>query len=146
MNYFQRLDRYRKLNYFQVNGNMLDVYVPTLPQWSQNLDVVKDILTYSDDIDIADEFDILTIRLTGKEITSEELTAFESTLATANQVLGETTPNELWETMKPEGGASKMYLAIVFDHQTKKTNESKDPTIVKRSRTVRVIPSDPEPV
>lgn len=146
LNYFQRLNSYRTNNYFQVNGSTLDVYVPTLPKWSQNLDVVKDILLHAHDLDIADSFEILTIRLTGVDLSQVEQAVFLETLTTANQVLGEShVKSEVWESMKPEGAAPRLFLAIVFDHQKPKPNDTKEPT-TKRVRAVRDVPSDPESV
>jgi hypothetical protein len=147
LNYFERLDSYKRRNYFQINGTTLDVYVPTLPQWSQNLDVVKDILMYTHDIDIADAFGILTIRLTGTAIEGVELASFEDTLKTANQVLsGALGSAEVWESIKPDGAPSRVFLAIIINQQKPKPDDAKDQTTTRRPKTVRVVPPDTEPV
>jgi hypothetical protein len=146
LNYFERIDLYRRKNYFQINGLTLDVYGPTLPQWSQNLDVVMDILTYVHGINIADEFDILSVRITGSDASEQTLADLNQTMATANQVLSEKLGKaEVWETVKQDGAPSRLFLAITIETSKSKINEKKQPA-TRKSKTVRDIPADPEPV
>lgn len=112
LNYFQRIDSYKKQLYFQINGKNLDIYTPKVPNWSQNLQVAKDILQYAGESKIEDSYGVLNIRSFAGALTPNDKINLDNILAQANTQLGlEVGENDITKSL---GLGPRHFSAIVW--------------------------------
>ena len=155
MNYIQRISEYKRKNYFQINTPFLDLYTGAINEWSQNLDVVKDILSFASSLDLYDQYELLNVRFIGQDISEDDKNLFMQTALTANQLLAdELGESETWASIKPEGAPKRHFLTIVLVPSNKnkttldefeiKDESSEQPK--RKTRTVRPVSDDSESV
>ena len=160
MNYYDRLDSYRRRNYFQINQPYLDIYGPTVPVWADKVDVVSDILKFASSAGLGAEYDILSIRVIGPMIDLSTKERLLSTLDTANQLLAdELGSSDLWEEMKGEGAAKRHFLTItvsapkiekvtlppieeINEPHTEKLETGDEADSIRKPRSVRTVPDN----
>jgi hypothetical protein len=166
LNYFQRLESYKQSHYFQINGKFLDIYNNQLHLWFQNLDVVKDVLTFASESKLADDKEILYIRFFGTmEPTAEVKMAFKEMLNQANLLLAKTLgASKTWNEIKPLPNLPERHFTTIVtvrkeQKETKKEqssltefteeihNDREDEQGSRRkSRAVRIPPDNSESV
>lgn len=159
MNYFQRLDSYRKQNFFSVNAPFIDLYAPKVASWCEKLDVVTDILTHASEMNLKNDYEILMVRIVGGELDSQTAVKLVDTLATANQLLADKLgKSEVWEDLKgpdvPPRHFTTVSLSVAkpmivsldnFEDTNNDTSATKS-TSNRKSRAVRDVPDDTEPI
>lgn len=152
LNYFQRIDSFKQRNYFQVNGQFLDIYGPKLHEWAQSLDTVKDILQYASSINIADHYDILSIRIIA-DYQPVDKAALMDSIITANQLLAEELGESVtWAEIKQEGSPKRHFLTTTFVSnnplsvfESTKQDEPTE-TTQRKPKVIRSTSSDKESV
>lgn len=123
LNYFERIENYKRQLYFQINGNYLDFYSPKTPLWSQDLLITKDILRYASERCIADSYGVLSIRFFAGEPNKEELHRIMDILSTANNLLSsDLGENDITKSL----GLSPRHFSAILNGNTKKEKEIED--------------------
>lgn len=114
LNYFERINSYKQNSYFQINEKYLDLYYKKLPEWIQNLDIVKDILSFASSIGLKDEYDILYVRIFGGEYDEKMKESIENIFHMANLILAEELgPSEFWKTLKTVATTNDRHFAAI---------------------------------
>lgn len=127
LNYFERIESYKKQLFFQINKEFLDFYVPKISLWSQDLLVAKDILKYASENKISDSYGVLNIRCFAGNISKEEERKVSDILSTANnQLASELGENDITKGL---GLNPRHFSAIVWNQlisKKKQTNQVVD--------------------
>lgn len=118
LNYFERIDDYKRKLYFQVNGKFIDFYTPKINQWSQNLQIISDILQFASETDIQDSYGVLNIRFFAGMPSIEDQHKLMDILSLANFNLADKLGEN--DITKSLGLSKRHFSAIVFNEQMKK--------------------------
>lgn len=141
LNFNQRIEYYRNLNYFQINGDNLDLYQKRLPEWYQKIDVLKDLLVYASEQKLQNEYDILFIRVFGGNITADQERILKNNAYIINlQLAKELGASEYWRSIKLDSYVPDLHFASISISDFKYV-KPKEIIIEKTQNTEQVDPT-----